>query len=81
MDTSRRRCTNVYSSEHIYAKSLEICTYRKISNISGTLVGNKIVFILDLTSGFKGFGKDSRNTARESFKHWDLVRLILETWR
>ena len=26
------------------------------------------IFILDLTSGFKGFGKDSRKTLRESFK-------------
>ena len=26
-------------------------------------------------------GKDSRKTVRESFKCWDLVRLILETWR
>ena len=31
--------------------------------------------------GFKGFGKDSRKTLRDSFKYWDLVRLILETWR
>ena len=29
----------------------------------------------------KGFGKDSRKTVRESFKCWDLVRLILETWQ
>ena len=29
----------------------------------------------------KGFGNDSRKTPRESFKCWDLVRLILETWR
>ena len=27
------------------------------------------------------WGKDSRKTVRESFKCWDLVRLILETWR
>ena len=39
------------------------------------------IFILDLTSGFKGFGKDSRKTIWESFKCWDLVCLILETWR
>ena len=26
-------------------------------------------------------GKDSRKTVRESLKCWDLVRLILETWR
>ena len=39
------------------------------------------IFIPDLTSGFKGFGKDSRKTVWESFKCWDLVHLILETWR
>ena len=32
-------------------------------------------------SGFKGFGKESRNAIRESFKCWDVVRLILEIWR
>ena len=30
---------------------------------------------------FKGFGKDSRKTVRGSFKCWDFVCLILETWR
>ena len=39
------------------------------------------IFILDLTSDFKGFGKGCRKTVRESFKCWDLVRRILETWR
>ena len=39
------------------------------------------IFILDLTSGFTGFAKDSRKTVREYFKCWVLVRLILETWR
>ena len=39
------------------------------------------IFILDLTFGSKGFGKDSRKTVRESFKCWDLVHLILETLR
>ena len=34
-----------------------------------------------MTSGFNGFGKDSRKTVRESFKCWNLVRLILETCR
>ena len=65
------------------------CTYPKTSDIRHTLVGNTIVdysdvvyiFILDLTSGFKGFSKDSRKTVQESLKGWDLVRLILETWR
>ena len=56
--------------------------YRKTFNIRLTLVGHKIVdhpyvvgaapvganyiFIVDLTSGFKGFGKDSRKAVRES---------------
>ena len=39
------------------------------------------IFILDVTSGFKGFGKDCRKTVWETFKCWDKVRLILETWR
>ena len=39
------------------------------------------IFILYLASDFKGFGKDSRKVVRDSFKCWDLVRLILETWR
>ena len=38
-------------------------------------------FILDLTSGFKGLDKDNCWTGRETFKFWDLVRLILEIWR
>ena len=82
----------------IHKHMFDYYTYRKTSNISRTLVGNKIVdhwcswsiacrhcsnyiFILDLTPGFKGFGKDSRKTVLESFNCWDLVRLILETWR
>ena len=39
------------------------------------------IFILNLTAGFKGFRKDSRKAVQGSFKGWDLVRLILETWR
>ena len=39
------------------------------------------IFILDLTPGFKGLGKDDFKTGWESFKFWDLVRLILETLR
>ena len=27
-----------------------------------------------------GFGKDSRKKIQESFKSWDLVHLVLETW-
>ena len=76
---------------HQYHFFCIIAKYRKISNIRRTLLGNKIVdhsdvvgaspVILDSTSGFKGFCEDSCKTVRESFKCWDLVRLILETWR
>ena len=72
--------------------------YRKTSNISRTLVGNKIVdnscswsiscrrcsnciFILNLTPGFHGLGKDHCKRRQETFKFWDLVRLILEVLR
>ena len=53
--------------------------YRK--NLSYKRRCSNYIFILDLTSGFKGFGKDSRKTVQESFECWDSVRLILETWR
>ena len=39
------------------------------------------IFILDLTPGFNGLGKDNCKTRRESFKFCDLVRLILEILR
>ena len=39
------------------------------------------IFILNLTPGFNGFGKDNYKMRREVFKFWDLVRLILETLR
>ena len=75
-----------------YFEETQKCIYRKTFNIRRTLVGNKIVDHSDVvgaspvgaaptTSGFKGFGKDSRNTVQESSKCWDLVQLILETWR
>ena len=68
--------------------------YRQVSNIRRTLVGNLIgdhsdacrrcsnyIFILGLTPGFKALGKDNYKMRRETFKFWDLVRLILETLR
>ena len=64
----------------MYIVYLILFIYRKISNIRRTLVGNRIVdrsdvvgaspvganyiLILDLTSGFKGFGKDSHKIVR-----------------
>ena len=38
-------------------------------------------FILNLTPGFNGLGKDNYKMRREAFKFWDLMRLILETLR
>ena len=37
------------------------------------------IFILNLTPGFNGLGKDNYKMRREAFQFWDLVRLILET--
>ena len=39
------------------------------------------IFILCLTPGFSRLGKDKGKTRRESFRFWDLVRLILEILR
>ena len=35
------------------------------------------IFIGDLTPGFDGLGKDNCKTRQETFKFWDLVRLIV----
>ena len=43
--------------------------------------GSNYIFILNLTPGVNGFGKDKYKMRREAFKFWDLVRLILETLR
>ena len=59
--------------------------YHQTSNISHTLVGNKLVdhsdvvgaSPVDLTPGFNGLGKDNFKMRRESFKFCDLVQLIL----
>ena len=39
------------------------------------------IFILNLTPGFNGLGKENYNMRGEASKFWDLVRLILETLR
>ena len=39
------------------------------------------IFILDLTPGFNGLGKDHCKRRQDIFKFWDLVRLILEVLR
>ena len=38
------------------------------------------IFILDLTPGFIGLGKDNCKTRRATFKFWDLVRFILKIY-
>ena len=59
----------------------EIVDHLDVVGASPVGAASNYIFILDLTSGFKGFGKDNHKTIRESFKCWDLVRLMLETWR
>ena len=39
------------------------------------------IFILNLTLGFNGLGKNNYKMTREAYKFWDLVRHILETLR
>ena len=39
------------------------------------------IFILNLTPGSNGLGKDNCKTRWEAFIFWDWVRLILENWR
>ena len=51
--------------------------YRQTSNISHTLVCNKIA---DHSLGFNILHKDKCKAKRETFMFWDYVRLILEIW-
>ena len=39
------------------------------------------ILILDLTPGFNGLSKNNCKTRLETFKFWDLVRLIQEVLR
>ena len=74
------------------AETWIICENCHISNISCTLVGrcswsiacrrcSNYIFILDLTPGFNGLGKDNCKMRQQTFKFWDLVQFILEVWR
>ena len=38
------------------------------------------IFILNLTPGFNGLSEDNFKRIQETFKFWDLVRLILEVY-
>ena len=69
-------------------KGCFVCIYRQTSNISRTLVGDEIVrrcsncnSILDLTHVQNIMHKNNCKTRRETFKFWDLLRIILEIWR
>ena len=76
-----------------WCDSRAVMIYPQISNISRTLVGNKIcwslrcrrcsnyIFILDLTHGPNRLGKVNSKTRPEIFKFRDLVWLMLEVWR
>ena len=39
------------------------------------------MFILNLTSGFTGLGKDNYKASRETFKFWNSVSVLAEVWR
>ena len=55
--------------------------YRQVSNIRRALAANEIIDpseVVGASPGFNGLGKDDCNTKWESFKCWDLVRLVLE---
>ena len=64
--------TIVMQYDHYHMSSSHTTACRRCSNY---------IFILDLTPGFKGLGKDDFKTRWESFKFWYLVRLILEILR
>ena len=64
--------------------------YRQTSNIRRTLVGNLIADNSDVVgaspigaapTGFNGLGKNNCKTRWETFKFWNLVRLVLEILR
>ena len=56
--------------------SWHVQNYHKTSNISRTIVGNKIVDHSDLIPGFNWLGKDHCQMKRETFKVWDFVPYI-----
>ena len=59
---------------YVWLQAIGLLQCHQTSNIRHT-------FILDLTPGFNGLGKDICKTKRETLKFWDLVWLILEVWQ
>ena len=77
---SRRYTCKVYSDWMTQSSRDTIKIYRKTSNSSRTLVGNKIVDHSDVvwaSPGFNGLVRDNSMTRRETSKSWESVRLIL----
>ena len=83
---------NWWSSQKVLLKSIKNAfmlpliwsyEYRKTSNISRTLVGNKIVDNSDVVgaSPVNGLSENNCKRIQETFKLWELVRLILEVLR
>ena len=59
----------------------EIVHHSDVVGASPVGVAPNYIFILDLTPGFIGLGKDNCKTRRETFKFGSLVCLILEILR
>ena len=63
-----------------FSRQLNCCSLRCSWSISCRRCSNYI-FILHLTLGLNMLGKDNCKPRRETFRFWDLVRVILEILR
>ena len=59
----------------------KIVDHSDVVGASPAATAPNYISILDLISGFNGFGKVSCKTVWESLKCWDLVQHILKTWQ
>ena len=82
--TTRNKCIRHTSKSHYRqfsnTRQLNCWSLRCSWSIACRRCSNYI-FILNLTPGFNGLGKDNYKMRREAFKFWYLVRLILKTLR
>ena len=63
-------------------KSTALPILQKFISIMVCLLGRaEYIFIVDLTPGFNGLGKDNSKTRQEIFKFWDLIRFIIKVWQ
>ena len=94
IDASALRLTGIWFCKIFRWVSFDLCHVQEMINMSLLVPIGMIMFdgsvlykdrydklILDLTPGLKGLDKDDFKTRWESFKFWDLVRLILEILR